>query len=90
MAEQFKFVGVSRRPNGELQVRYANDANRVKVLARCGDTDIHFIELLDAGSKMDCVDALMDYCESAEDLDGEFLAVVAEEAEALGFDLSRC
>lgn len=90
MAEFFKFAGVSRHPNGELKVRYANDAGRVKVLARNGHTDIMFIEMNQPEHKMDCVDALMDYCESVEDLDPDVFAAVAEEAEALGFDLARC
>lgn len=91
MAEMFKFVGVSRHPNGELKVRFANDAGRVKVLARNGHTDIHFIEMEQPEHKMDCIDALMDWAEdNADTIDGEVLSVVAEEAEAAGFDLSRC
>lgn len=91
MAEKFKFVGVSRHPNGELKVRYANDASRVRVLERNGHTDIHFIEMDEADVKIECVDALMDWAEdSADTIDGDVLAVVAEEAEAMGFDIARC
>lgn len=91
MAEQFKFVGVSRHPNGEMKVRFANDAARVKVLARNGHTDIHFIEMEQMEHKMDCIDALLDWAEdNAESIDGEVLQVIAEEAEAMGFDIARC
>ena len=41
---EFTFAGVSRR-NGELKLRFANDASRVKVLARNGHTDIDLVQL---------------------------------------------
>lgn len=89
--EQFKFVGVSRHPNGEMKVRYANDAARVKVLARNGHTEIYFIEMEQPEDKVECVDALLDWAEDAADtIDGEVLQVIAEEAEAMGFDIARC
>lgn len=91
MAEKFKFTGVSRHPSGEMKVRFANDANRVKVLDRNGHTDIFFIEMEQAEHKMDCVDALLDWAEdNADTIDGEVLAVIAAEAEEMGFDISRC
>lgn len=40
----FSHAGVSRR-EGELKVRYANSADRVKVLIKGGHTDIDIIEL---------------------------------------------
>lgn len=83
----FKYVGVSRMPNGEMTVRYTNDPMRTKVLARGGHTDIHFIELLEPANKNDCVETLADYCQGAEDLDSEILDVVLEEAAALGVSL---
>lgn len=91
MAEVFKFVGVSRMPDGEMKVRYANDAGRVKHLARVGHTDINFIELEQAERKEDCVSSLMDWVENnADTVCGEVLQVVADEAEAMGFALARC
>ena len=91
MAEQFKFVGVSRHPNGEMKVRFANDAGRVKVLARNGHTEIQFIEMDFPERKEDCVSSLMDWAEStADEIDAEVLAVIAEEARECGFDLARC
>ena len=90
MADMFKFVGVSRHPNGEMKVRFANDASRVKVLARNGHTDIRFIEMEQPEHKMDCVDALLDWAEANTDtIDGEILAAIADEAEAVGFDIAR-
>lgn len=89
--ETFKFVGVSRHPNGELKVRYANDVGRPRVLERNGHTDMHFIEMDVAERKEDCVDALMDWAEGAADeIDADVLAVIAEEAADMGFDLARC
>lgn len=40
----FSHAGVSRR-EGELKVRYANSADRVKVLIKGGHTDIDIVEL---------------------------------------------
>lgn len=91
MSDVFKFVGVSRHPSGEFKVRFANDASRVKVLARNGHTDIFFIEMDTPEHKMDCVDALMDWAEAnADTLTPEVYTAVSEEAEAQGFDLARC
>jgi hypothetical protein len=44
--KKFKFVGVSRLPNGTIKARFANDALRVKVLAKGGHTDIDLVELV--------------------------------------------
>jgi hypothetical protein len=46
----FTHAGVSTL-NGETKVRYANDAMRVKVLAKGGHTDINLIDLGEALSK---------------------------------------
>lgn len=90
MAEMFKFVGVSRHPNGEFKVRYANDAARARHLERVGHTDVMFIEMEQPEHKMDCVDSLLDWAENnADTIDGEVIQVIADEAEALGFDLAR-
>ena len=50
----FSHAGVSKL-NGEFKVRFANDALRVKVLAKSGHTDINLIELPEAMSKLDAV-----------------------------------
>lgn len=91
MSEVFKFVGVSRHPNGEFKVRYANDAGRVKVLARNGHTDIYFIEMEQPELKIECMDALMDWAEAnADTLSPEVYTAVVLEAESQGFDLAHC
>jgi hypothetical protein len=79
----FQFIGVSRHPNGEVAVRYANDAGRVRVLARNGHTDIEFIELERAEHVEEAMSALMDFVEDNERVD--LLDVVFNEAERVGF-----
>lgn len=91
MANEFKFVGISRHPSGELAVRYANDKGRTRVLVKNGHTEVRFIELEQPEHKMDCVDALMTWAErNVDEIDGEVLDVIAAEAELMGFDLARC
>jgi hypothetical protein len=88
MSKEFKFVGVSRHPNGEIKVRFANDAGRVRVLEKNGHTDIFFIEMEQPEHKMDCVDALLDLLDSGEhDLCEEAVAAIVDEARELGFVL---
>ena len=58
MSKSFTHAGVSRL-NGTFKVRFANDALRVKVLAKGGHTDIDLIELKHAMSKEDAVAFLM-------------------------------
>ena len=79
----YMYVGVSRHPNGELAVRYTNDRNRSRVLAKNGHTEIMFLELDMAERVEDCVSALMDYVEDNERLD--LLDCVRAEAERVGF-----
>lgn len=55
----YTHAGVSRL-NGEFKVRFANDALRVKVLAKNGHTDIDIVELKHAMSKEDAIAFLMD------------------------------
>lgn len=50
----FSHAGVSRL-NGEFKVRFANDALRVKVLAKNGHKDIDMIELKEPMSKEDAI-----------------------------------
>lgn len=54
MSKTFTHAGVSRL-NGEMKVRYANDALRVKVLAKNGHKDIDIVELKHAMSKEDAI-----------------------------------
>jgi len=54
----FTHAGVSRL-NGEFKVRFANDALRVKVLAKNGHKDIDIIELKEPMTKEDAIAYLM-------------------------------
>ena len=54
----FTHAGVSKL-NGKFKVRYANDAVRVKVLAKNGHTDIDLIELKSPMVKEDALAYLM-------------------------------
>lgn len=56
---QFSHAGVSKL-NGEFKVRFANDALRVKVLAKNDHTDIDIIELKHPMTKEDAVAYLME------------------------------
>ena len=79
----YMYVGVSRHPNGTMAVRYTNDRNRARVLAKNGHTEILFLEMDMAERVEDCVSHLMDYVEDNERLD--LLDCVREEAERVGF-----
>ena len=56
---QFSHAGVSKL-DGEFKVRFANDALRVKVLAKNGHTDIDIIELKHPMTKEEAVAYLME------------------------------
>ena len=58
MSKSFTHAGVSRL-DGEFKVRFANDALRVKVLAKNGHKDIDIIELKHAMTKEDAVAYLL-------------------------------
>ena len=58
MSKSFTHAGVSRL-NGEFKVRFANDALRVKVLAKNGHKDIDIIELKHAMTKEEAVAYLL-------------------------------
>lgn len=55
----FTHAGVSRQ-NGEFKVRFANDALRVKVLAKNGHKDIDIVELRNPMTKEDAVAFLLE------------------------------
>lgn len=79
----YKFVGVSRNPQGVLAVRYANDAGRARHLQRVGHTEVLFLEMEQPERVEELMDAMMDYVELNERLD--LLDVVREEAGRVGF-----
>jgi hypothetical protein len=54
----YTFAGVSRR-NGIMKARFANDATRVKVLAKTGSKDIDIIELPRAMTKLEAIETLL-------------------------------
>jgi hypothetical protein len=56
--QTFTHVGVSRL-NGALKARFANDALRVKVLAKGGHTDIDLVELLKPMTKVEAIEYLI-------------------------------
>ena len=58
MSKSFTHAGVSRL-NGEFKVRFANDALRVKVLAKNGHKDIDIVELKHAMNKEEAVAYLL-------------------------------
>ena len=55
---KFTHAGVSRL-KGEFKARWANDAARVKILAKNGHTDIDVIELPNAMTKVEAVEYLL-------------------------------
>ena len=59
MSKSFTHAGVSRL-NGEFKVRFANDALRVKVLAKNGHKDIDIVELKHPMSKEDAISYLLE------------------------------
>ena len=56
--KSFTHAGVSKQ-DGEFKVRFANGAERVKILIKCGHTDIDMVELKYPSSKEDAVRFLM-------------------------------
>jgi len=68
--KKFKFVGVSRLPNGTVKARFANDALRVKVLTKGGHTDIDLVELVTPLTKEAAVAKLieMDFAKGRADV----------------------
>ena len=56
--KSFSHAGVSRL-NGQIKVRFANDALRTKVLVKSGHKDIDLIELRNPMAKLDAVKYLI-------------------------------
>lgn len=61
----FTVCGTAVTPKGETKVRFATDPMRVKVLAKCGDTNIILIELDEPMTKLDAVKFIKDLEEFA-------------------------
>lgn len=58
MEKLYSYAGVSTGKNG-CKVRWANDQMRVKVLAKCGDSDIDIVQLKEPMTKKDAVAYLL-------------------------------
>lgn len=56
----FTIVGISKGTDGNYKVRFANDVNRHKALARAGHSDIRLALLAEAMTKIDAVRAVID------------------------------
>jgi hypothetical protein len=61
----FTFAGISNL-NGVYKVRFANKADRVKVLMRNGHDDIRLFPLANAMTKYDAAMAIKDFAEFAD------------------------
>jgi hypothetical protein len=53
--KQFTVAGTSKHPEHGFKVRFANDAMRVKNLAKSGHTEITLVELASPMSKLEAV-----------------------------------
>jgi hypothetical protein len=53
--KQFTVAGTSKHPEHGFKVRFANDAMRVKNLAKSGHTDITLVELATPMSKLEAI-----------------------------------
>jgi hypothetical protein len=54
----FKVVGISKHPEGDYKVRFANDIMRIKVLTKGGHSDVRLMELDEPMTKMEAVVAM--------------------------------
>jgi hypothetical protein len=59
-SKTYTHAGVSRLPNGTVKARFANDALRVKVLAKGGHTDIDLVEFTTPLTKVEAVQKLIE------------------------------
>ena len=83
MSKKFQFVGVSRKENGVVSVRYASSAKRARHLERVGHTDVMFIDLGQPEEHTEAMTRLMDFVEDNERVD--LLVPVYDEAVRVGF-----
>lgn len=77
----YKYAGVSRL-NGKMKVRWANDADRVKVLVRSGHRDIDLIEMSYARNKRDALSYLLEI--DFDNGNAEVRATIEHEAKKRG------
>jgi hypothetical protein len=56
----FKLAGISLH-KGQYRVRYANDANRARVLEKNGHTEVELIALDEALAQEDIIDRLLNH-----------------------------
>jgi hypothetical protein len=82
----YRFVGFSRHPNGRVEVRYASELGRARVLERNGHTEVRLFDMGQPEHKMECIDQMLNIVEHTEhDLTFEQVDALRTEAEALGF-----
>jgi hypothetical protein len=62
----FTVAGISKLPNGEYKMRFANDVMRVKVLIKGGHEDVRLVELDEPMTKMAAVECLSQLEEFAD------------------------
>ena len=79
----FTHAGVSRL-NGVIKARFANDALRVKVLAKGGHTDIDLVEFLEPLGKIEAVMKLieMDFAKGNAEIQAALEAELDKRTEA--------
>jgi hypothetical protein len=84
----YRFVGFSRHPNGRVEVRYASELGRARVLERNGHTEVRLFDMGQPEHKMECVDQLLNMLEfTAHDFTSEQILALHVEADSLGFRL---
>jgi len=82
----YRFVGFSRHPNGSVEVRYASELGRARVLERNGHTEVRLFDMGQPEHKMECMDQMLNIVEhTAHDLTSEQMLALYKEADALGF-----
>jgi hypothetical protein len=62
----FTVAGISKLPNGDYKMRFANDVMRVKVLIKGGHEDVRLVELDEPMTKMAAADCLSQLEEFAD------------------------
>ena len=62
----FTVAGISKLPNGEYKMRFANDVMRVKVLIKGGHEDVRLVELDEPMTKMAAAECLSQLEEFAD------------------------
>jgi len=84
----YRFVGFSRHPNGSVEVRYASELGRARVLERNGHTEVRLFDMGQPEHKMECVDQLLNMLEFTEhDFTSQQILALHVEADSLGFRL---